>query len=62
MFARTVSALVVMLVCTAVAAQTPVFINELHYDDAGADENETIEVAGPANTNLVGWSLVPLQR
>ncbi len=58
MFARIVAVSVGMLVCTALSAQTPVFINELHYDDAGADENETIEVAAPANTNLSGWSLV----
>jgi len=27
--------------------QTPVFINEFHYDNAGADVNEGVEVAGP---------------
>ena len=35
-----------------------VFINEIHYDDAGADIGERIEVAGPAGTSLAGWSLV----
>ncbi|MEM8754238.1 MAG: lamin tail domain-containing protein, partial [Pseudomonadota bacterium] len=34
------------------------FINEFHYDDAGADEGEFIEIAGPAGTDLTGWSLV----
>ncbi|MEW5869395.1 MAG: endonuclease/exonuclease/phosphatase family protein [Chloroflexota bacterium] len=38
---------------------TQVFINEIHYDDGGADANEGIEVAGPAGTDLSGWQLVP---
>jgi hypothetical protein len=39
-----------------VSAST-VFINELHYDNSGADAGEGIEIAGPAGTDLVGWSL-----
>ena len=35
-----------------------VFINEVHYDDAGADAGEAVEIAGPAGTSLAGWSLV----
>ena len=35
-----------------------VFINELHYDNDGVDTGERIEIAGPAGTNLSGWSLV----
>jgi uncharacterized protein len=35
-----------------------VFINEIHYDTAGADVGEFIEVAGAAGTDLTGWSLV----
>ncbi|MDH4055833.1 MAG: ExeM/NucH family extracellular endonuclease [Gammaproteobacteria bacterium] len=38
-------------------AQT-VFINEFHYDNTGTDAGEAIEVAGPAGTDLTGWSLV----
>jgi predicted extracellular nuclease len=34
------------------------FINEIHYDNSGADTGEAIEVAGPAGTDLTGWSLV----
>ena len=34
------------------------FINELHYDNDGTDTGERIEIAGPAGTNLGGWSLV----
>jgi len=33
------------------------WINELHYDNAGADVNEGVEIAGPAGTNLSGWTL-----
>lgn len=35
-----------------------VFINELHYDNTGEDTGEFIEIAGPASTDLAGWSLV----
>lgn len=34
------------------------FINEIHYDDAGADTGEGVEIAGVAGTDLTGWSLV----
>ena len=40
-----------------VAAAAPVFINELHYDNDGADTGEFVEVAGPAGTDLAGWSI-----
>lgn len=40
------------------AGPANVFINEIHYDDAGADIGEAIEVAGAAGTDLTGWSLV----
>jgi uncharacterized protein len=35
-----------------------VFINEIHYDNTGADAGEAIEIAGTAGTDLTGWSLV----
>ncbi|WP_380787019.1 Calx-beta domain-containing protein [Sphingomonas sp. R86521] len=35
-----------------------VFINEIHYDDAGTDAGEAVEVAGVAGTDLTGYSLV----
>ncbi len=35
-----------------------VFVNEIHYDNAGTDVGEAIEVAAPAGTDLTGWSLV----
>ena len=37
---------------------TAIFINEFHYDNAGADEGEFVEIAGPAGTDLTGWSVV----
>jgi predicted extracellular nuclease len=42
----------------AAHAATPVFINEIHYDNVGADVGEAIEIAGPAGTSLTGWSVV----
>ncbi len=35
-----------------------IFINEVHYDNRGTDADEGLEVAGPAGTDLKGWSLV----
>lgn len=35
-----------------------VFVNELHYDNRGVDQNEAVEIAGPAETDLTGWRLV----
>ena len=34
------------------------FINEIHYDNTGGDQNEGIEVAGTAGLDLTGWSIV----
>src|SRR5918992_1326342 len=38
---------------------TAVFVNELHYDNAGSDANEGVEVAGRAGTVLQGWRIRP---
>ena len=35
-----------------------VFINEIHYDNSGTDTGEFVEIAGPAGTDLTGFSLV----
>ena len=35
-----------------------VWINEIHYDNAGADTGEAIEVAGVAGVDLTGWQVV----
>jgi hypothetical protein len=39
-------------------AATTVFINELYYDNDGTDSGEAIEIAGPAGTDLTGWTVV----
>jgi len=41
----------------ALASSPAVFINEIHYDNTGADTGEAVEIAGPAGTDLSGWSL-----
>ena len=33
-------------------------ISEVHYDNAGTDAGESIEISGPAGTDLTGWSVV----
>ena len=45
-------------VLPAQAVGPPVFINEIHYDNTGTDAGEAIEIAGPAGTDLSGWTLV----
>jgi predicted extracellular nuclease len=42
----------------AQAGSLAVFINEIHYDNSDTDAGEAIEIAGPAGTDLAGWSLV----
>ncbi len=32
--------------------------SEIHYDNAGTDAGEAIEVSGPAGTDLTGWTIV----
>jgi hypothetical protein len=39
------------------AGPPTVFINEIHYDNSGTDVNEFVEIAGPAGTDLTGWSI-----
>ncbi|GAB2696828.1 ExeM/NucH family extracellular endonuclease [Thalassiella azotivora] len=39
-------------------SDSTVFINEIHYDNDGTDTGELVEVAGPAGTDLSGWSVV----
>ena len=40
------------------ANDSTIFINEIHYDNDGVDADELVEIAGPAGTDLTGWSLV----
>ena len=37
----------------------PVWINEIHYDNEGGDTEEGVELAGPAGTDLGGWTIQP---
>ncbi|MCX7004700.1 MAG: hypothetical protein NTV22_15710 [bacterium] len=39
------------------AAPAPVWVNEIETDDPGADDQEFIELAGYAGTNLLGWKI-----
>jgi predicted extracellular nuclease/endonuclease I len=50
------SALCFSMTQTAFAAD--VFINEIHYDNAGSDVGEAVEIAGVAGTDLTGWSII----
>jgi predicted extracellular nuclease len=54
----TAVALVTLAAAIPVLAESTVFINEIHYDNSGTDQGEAIEVAGPAGTDLSGWSIV----
>ena len=40
------------------AQETPVFINEIHYDNVSGDIDEGVEIAGPAGTVLDGWQII----
>lgn len=50
-------AVVLALGICAPASAASVFINEIHYDNSGADVGEFVEIAGPAGTDLTGWSI-----
>ena len=54
--ALVVGAFLAVAASSAAQAQE-VFINEIHYDNAGADVGEFVEVAGPAGTDLTGWAV-----
>ena len=43
--------------CATAPTGTTVFINELHYDNFEDDQGEFVEIAGPAGTDLTGYSL-----
>ncbi len=36
---------------------TPIFFNEVHYDNVGTDIKEGVEIAAPAGTALSGWRI-----
>ncbi len=47
-----------MFITTIHAQATSIFINEIHYDNVGADSGEGVEIAGPAGSDLADWSIV----
>ncbi|MCB9212100.1 MAG: proprotein convertase P-domain-containing protein [Alteromonas sp.] len=48
---------ILMMACGLLLQAQTVFINEIHYDNAGGDVGEGVEVAGPAGTDLTGWTI-----
>ena len=52
-----IATLLVVVQASPASASSHIFINEIHYDNAGADTGEFVEVAGPAGTNLSGWTI-----
>jgi hypothetical protein len=50
--------LTLIILLTSITSQASlIFINEIHYDNSGADKNEFVEIAGTAGLNLLDWSL-----
>lgn len=49
--------LTLTLFFTSFCVSQTVFINEIHYDDSGADSGEGVEIAGPAGTDLAGYTI-----
>ena len=47
---------IVTLMCVSHAEAA--FINEIHYENAGADVNEAIEIFAELSTDFTGWSLL----
>jgi hypothetical protein len=58
LFLDAVKGIPVFLAFAGLAAAQTVFINEFHYDNTGTDTGEFIEIAGPAGTDISGWSIV----
>ncbi len=44
--------------CASDIPPVAIWINELHYDNKGADADEFVEIAGTAGTDLSGWLLI----
>lgn len=51
--------LVVFLVLSTsfICSASIIFINEIHYDNAGTDQNEFFEIMGVAGLDLSGWQV-----
>ena len=49
---------IIMLLCSFFNGYgQSTWINEIHYDNTGTDSDEGFEIAGPAGTDLTGWSV-----
>lgn len=57
-FAFAASAVNAFFVPVSDNPSSTVFINEFHYDNTGTDTGEFVEIAGPAGTDLTGYSIV----
>ena len=64
--ALAVGSLAVTLVAAQAAAvpgaDSSVFVNEIHYDNANGDVGEFVEIANTTGADLTGWSCRALQR
>ncbi len=61
--ALAVGSLAVVTLVAAQAAAVPgadstVFVNEIHYDNASGDVGELIEIANTTGADLTGWTVV----
>ena len=60
----TLSSSQLIFTCSDIVQQIPLppslalWINEIHYDNVGTDQDEFIEIAGTANTDLTGYTIV----
>lgn len=54
---RIISGSLFLLSFSQFSAALPQYINEFHYDNAGADQSEYVEIAGVAGSDLSGWHL-----
>jgi hypothetical protein len=50
--------LITLLLSSFFSQASVIFINELHYDNRGADTGEFVELAGTSGLNLLDWSLL----
>lgn len=55
----TLLALTFISAASAQVVGVDIFINEIHYDNAGADVGEGVEIAGPAGTDLSTYTITP---
>ncbi len=53
-----VGLLITVILFGGEALATPIFINEIHYDNVSTDSKEAIEIAGPSGSNLGGWRII----